>query len=147
MIGGIVFGAAALGAFATGAGVLDWYPTLDKPSWTPPGWLFGPVWTLLYGMMAVAAWLVWRGGETGPIRAPLALFAVQLVLNAAWSILFFGLRSPGAALVDIAALALAISATLAAFRRRSGVAAALLVPYLVWVLFAAALNFEIWRRN
>lgn len=140
----ICYGAAAVGAqFMPG----EWYEGLSKPTWTPPGWLFAPVWTALYGMMAVAAWLVWkRRGEAG-VRWALLLFAVQLSLNGMWSWLFFGLESPGIAMVDIVALWVAILGTIIAFRRLSRVAATLLVPYLAWVSFAAALNFAIWRLN
>lgn len=126
-----------LGGVATAQSVTDWYPTLNKPAWTPPGWLFGPVWTVLYVMMGVAAWLVWR---TGDARAALGIFAVQLALNFAWSFLFFGLKSPVMGLVCIILLWLAIAATIRAFGRNSNVAAVLLWPYLAWVSFATALN-------
>ena len=124
-----------------------WYEQLVKPAWTPPGWLFGPVWTVLYGLMGVAAWLVWkRRGFAGAPNA-LGAFIVQLALNAAWSWLFFGLRRPGLALLDILLLWAAIAITALLFWRHRGLAAALLVPYLLWVSFAACLNFEIWRLN
>ena len=141
------FGAAAIGAqFEPGA----WYAGLEKPPWNPPSWLFGPVWTVLYALMAVAGWLVWKAedaGAAGARRAGLVAFAVQLVLNAAWSWLFFGLHRPGAAFAEIMALWLAIAATLLLFRRVRPLAAALLLPYLAWVTFAAALNFTLWRLN
>ncbi len=130
----------ALGGFATSQPVLEWYPTLVRPSWTPPSWLFGPVWTILYIMMGVAAWLVWRTGDAG--RA-LGMFAVQLALNLAWSFLFFGLRSPLAGLACILLLWLAIAGTILEFRKRSGAAAGLMLPYLAWVSFATALNAAI----
>lgn len=140
----ICYGVAAVGAqFMPGA----WYEQLAKPSWTPPGWIFGPVWTVLYGMMAVAAWLVWKRHGAAGARWPLLLFAVQLFLNGMWSWLFFGLEHPGAALVDIVALWMAILATTLGFWRLSRLAAALLVPYLAWVSFATALNLAIWRLN
>lgn len=144
----LCFAAAAIGGVATSASVTSWYPGLDKPVWTPPSWLFGPMWTLLYAMMAVAAWLVWKvaGGIAGA-KGPLAIFSTQLLLNAAWSILFFGFRSPGLALLDIGLLWAAILATTAAFRRVAPVAGMLLVPYLLWVTFAAALNLAIWLLN
>lgn len=135
---------AALGGFATFQSVAEWYPTLNKPSWTPPSWLFGPVWTLLYIMMAVAAWLVWRAGEA---RAAMILFGAQLLLNLAWSFLFFGARSPVLGLIDIVALWLAIAATIFAFAMRSRLAAFLMLPYLCWVSFATALNASIWMLN
>jgi translocator protein len=133
-----------IAGFATSQSVVDWYPTLAKPSWTPPGWLFGPVWTVLYVMMGVAAWLVWRVGDA---RAALGIFAVQLALNMAWSFLFFGAKSPISGLVCIVLLWAAIVATIVAFRRKSGVAALLLLPYLAWVSFATALNTAIVTLN
>jgi len=129
---------------ATTPNIPNWYAGLAKPSWPPPSWIFGPVWTALYFSMAVAAWLVWRKGNAW---GPLALFAVQLVFNAAWSWLFFGLHSPGIAFVDILLLWIAIAATTMVFWRRSLVAGLLLGPYLTWVGFAAVLNFAIWRLN
>jgi translocator protein len=138
------FLAASLGAvFMPG----DWYAMLKKPSWNPPPWIFGPVWTALYAMMAVAAWLVWKHSGFAARRGPLALFFAQLVLNAAWTPLFFGLHQPGFACAEIVLLWLAIAATLAAFRPLNRAAAWLLAPYLAWVSFAAALNFELWRLN
>ena len=122
-----------------------WYATLAKPTWNPPNWIFGPVWTALYISMAVAAWLVWRKG--GLWQWPLALFAVQLALNAAWSWLFFGFHMPGAAFVEIVALLAAIVATTIAFWPKSMAAGILMLPYLGWVAFASVLNFTIWRLN
>jgi len=140
----ICFVAPALGIFAMPG---EWYASLRKPSWNPPGWIFGPVWTALYAMMAVAAWLVWRRGGFAAQRRALTMFLVQLALNAAWTPLFFGLHWPGVAFAEIVLLWLAIGATLFAFRPVSRVAAWLLVPYLAWVSFAAVLNFELWRLN
>lgn len=138
------FGAAGLGApFIPG----DWYAALAKPAWNPPSWIFGPVWTLLYVLMAVAAWLVWRAGAGPQRRRALALYGVQLALNAAWTPLFFGLHLLGAALAEILVLWVAIAATMVAFARVSRVAAWLLAPYLAWVGFAAVLTFTIWRLN
>jgi tryptophan-rich sensory protein len=140
----LCFGAASLGAvFMPG----EWYAALRKPSWNPPGWVFGPVWSALYTMMAVAVWLVWKRGGFVAQRRPLALFLAQLFLNAAWTPLFFGLHRPGIALVEIVLLWLAIAATLAAFRPVSRVAVWLLAPYLVWVSFATMLNLALWRLN
>lgn len=124
-----------------------WYASLNKPSWNPPGWVFGPVWTLLYTMMAVAAWLVWKRGGFSLQRVPLSLFLLQLALNAAWTPLFFGAHRPDLALVDIVLLWLAILATIWAFRRVHHGAAWLLIPYLAWVSFAAFLNLTLWRMN
>jgi translocator protein len=140
----LCLGVGGLAGWATSQAVVDWYPTLVKPSWQPPPWLFGPVWTVLYAMMAVAAWLVWRVGNA---RAALMLFGGQLLLNLAWSFLFFGARSPGLALLDIGALWLAIAATIFAFAFKSRIAAYLMVPYLCWVSFASALNASIWSLN
>jgi benzodiazapine receptor len=125
----------------------DWYAHLTKPALTPPAWVFAPVWTLLYLMMGIAAWLVWqRRGVAGAAPA-LALFLVQLVLNAAWSWLFFGLQQIGWALADLAALWLALGATLLAFWAHRPLAGLLMVPYLLWVSFAVILNYQLWRLN
>jgi translocator protein len=140
----LCFAVAGLGGLTTTPSIPGWYAGLAKPSWTPPGWLFGPVWSALYLGMAVAAWLVWRRGEA---LMPLALFAVQLAFNAAWSWLFFGLHNPGLGFLDIVLLWAAIVATLIVFWRRSLVAGLLFVPYLAWVSFAAVLNFAVWRLN
>ena len=144
---GLCLAVGALGGLATASSVRTWYPTLAKPSWNPPAWVFGPVWTALYVAMGVAAWLVWRhaGIENG--RAALAAFGIQLALNLAWSFLFFGARSPLAGLVDIGLLWIALATTIVAFARASEVAAWLLAPYLAWVTFACALNLAIVRLN
>jgi translocator protein len=140
----VCFAAAAMGGlFMPG----EWYGALKKPSWNPPGWIFGPVWTALYTMMAVAARLVWRQGGWGKRRKPLLIFLAQLALNALWTPLFFGLHRPGVAFAEIVLLWLAIAATLAAFSRASRFAAWLLAPYLAWASFATALNFTFWRLN
>jgi benzodiazapine receptor len=140
----LCFTAAALGGvFMPG----EWYASLKKPAWNPPGWIFGPVWTTLYTMMAVAAWLVWLQGGWKQQRRPLVIFLVQLALNALWTPLFFGLHWTGLAFAEIVLLWLAIAATLRAFWPVSRVAAWLLAPYLAWVGFAAVLNFTLWRLN
>lgn len=141
------FAASALGGLATGPAIPDWYQSLEKPAWTPPDAAFGPVWTLLYIAMAVAAWLVWKRGGWAAHRTALTLWVVQLVLNSLWSILFFGLRNPALALGEIGLLWLAILATLIAFWRVSRPAGWLMVPYLAWVSYASALNFAIWSLN
>ncbi len=143
----ICFAAAGLGAAVTTSEIPGWYADLAKPYWNPPDWIFGPVWTLLYLMMAVSAWLVWRQAGLARAKLPLALFAIQLVLNSLWSVLFFGLHNPGAAAVEIVLLWAAVLATLITFWRRSHWAGGLLVPYLAWVSFASVLNFTIWRKN
>jgi len=143
----ICFAAAAVGVWLTGDAIETWYRPLQKPSFNPPNWVFGPAWTVLYSMMAVAAWLVWNERDRRDVALPLALFGVQLVLNAAWSGIFFGMHNPAAALVEIAVLWLTILATLIAFGRVKRLAGALLAPYLAWVTFATVLNFAIWRLN
>lgn len=139
------FAAAATGAWI---GPGDWYAGLTKPAWNPPGWLFGPVWTVLYSLMGIAAWRVWsRRGWQAPGR-PLAWFIGQLVLNAAWTPLFFGLKNPGAALICILLMVPAIAGTIRAFYRcGEKTAAGMLVPYLLWTSFATLLNFTLWRMN
>jgi tryptophan-rich sensory protein len=125
----------------------QWYALLDKPAWNPPSWIFGPVWTLLYVTMGVAAWLVWRQAGFAQARVALAVFVGQLVLNALWSYLFFGIHRMDLALVEIVILWSAILATAILFHRHSPPAAVLLVPYLLWVGFATALNTALWRLN
>jgi benzodiazapine receptor len=144
---GLTFAAAGIGGLFTSQSVSSWYPTLARPSWTPPSGLFGPVWTVLYLTMGVAAWLVWREGGWSGGRGALGLFLVQLVLNAAWSALFFGMRAPGWAFAEILLLWGFILATVLAFWEIRPAAGALLIPYLLWVTFAAMLNFAIWRLN
>jgi tryptophan-rich sensory protein len=144
---GLCLAVGALGGWVTAESVQTWYPTIAKPSFTPPNWVFGPVWTALYVLMGVAAWRVWRRAGSQARRGPLALFAMQLVLNLAWSVVFFGAHRIGAAVIVIIALEVAILATLIAFRRIDSVAAAMLLPYALWVAFAAVLNIAIWRLN
>jgi len=128
-------------------GVDSWYLELERPSWNPPGWVFGPVWSVLYVSMAVAAWMVWRKGGLRLNAIPLALFGLQLGLNVCWPVMFFRLRSPAGAFVEIIALWVAIATTLWAFMQRSRLAGWLMMPYLAWVTFAAMLNLAIWRMN
>jgi len=144
----VVLAAGGIGSLATTKAIPTWYQALKKPSFNPPDWLFGPAWTLLYLLMAVAAFLVWKQGFGAPgVKLALAVFLVQLVLNALWSILFFGLRSPLTGLVDIVALWLAILATIVLFFQVSTAAGILLLPYIGWVTFAALLNAAILRLN
>ena len=124
-----------------------WYWKLAKPSWTPPPWLFGPVWTLLYLMMGVSAWMLWRRRSLPAGRVAIALFFTQLALNFAWTPMFFGLHALGVAFAEIVVLWMAIAGTIAAGWRVHRLAAAMLLPYLAWVSFASALNFAIWRLN
>lgn len=143
----ICFTAAGIGSFATYPAIPGWFASLNKPAWNPPSWLFGPVWTVLYAMMATAGWLVWRQLGLLAAATPLFFFAVQLMLNTMWSVFFFGLHNPGLAFVDIVFLWLAIAMTVYFFWRVRPLAGALLLPYLGWVSFAAVLNFTIWRLN
>lgn len=137
-----------LSGYATARGVSTWYPTLVKPSFNPPAWVFGPVWTVLYIVMGVAAFLVWRGGlDVDGVRIALTIFAVQLALNGLWSILFFGMHAPGLALVEIILLWIAIGTTTLLFWRVSPIAGALLLPYWMWVSFATVLNASLWWLN
>lgn len=139
----VCLGAGWLGSLLTRPALTIWYEGLSKPNWTPPNWLFAPVWTILYVTMGVAACLVWRRGSLTAV--PMQLFLLQLLLNVAWSAVFFRFRSPGWAFLEIVALWCAILFTAIAFGRASPVA--LMIPYLVWVSYAAALNFAIWRLN
>lgn len=140
----ICFAAAAIGASFP---VDDWYDNLNRPSIAPPNYLFGPVWTVLYVMMGVAAWLVWRQDSLRQTSLPLSIFLIQLALNAAWSWLFFGLHRMDLAFVDIVLLGLAILVTAILFYRLNRLAGCLLVPYLLWVCFATLLNFRFWQLN
>jgi benzodiazapine receptor len=143
----LCYGVAAIGGFFTAGAIHDWYPKLAKPAWNPPSWVFGPVWTLLYGMMAIAVWLVWLRRRDKSITIPIVLFLVQLLFNAIWSPLFFGLHRLDIAFVDIVLLWLALAATVWLFLKCRRTAGVLLVPYLIWVSFAVALNFSIWQLN
>jgi tryptophan-rich sensory protein len=136
-----------VGSAITVPEIPGWYAGLAKPSFTPPTWVFGPVWSTLYLMMAVAAWLVWRAGGWLYAHVALAIYGGQLALNLLWSILFFGLHRIGPAAIEIVLLDAAIIATIIAFRRHSARAAWLLVPYLLWVGYASALSIAIWRLN
>jgi tryptophan-rich sensory protein len=138
--------AGGVGALAT-RHAREFYAGLVTPSWAPPGWLFGPVWTVLYVLMGVAAWLVWRQAGWAGARGALSLFIVQLVVNAAWSWFFFAWHRGALALADIVLLLGLIVATMVAFARVHGLAAMLLLPYLAWVTYATALTYSIWRNN
>ena len=141
-------GVGGLSGLATSSSVRDWYPALAKPSFNPPPEIFGPVWTVLYVLMGIALYLVWRQGWQRPeVRVAVLLFAAQLVLNGLWSLFFFGMRAPGLALIDIGLLWVLLVATVIAFWRVARPAGMLLVPYLAWVSFAALLNGSIWWLN
>jgi translocator protein len=142
--------AGGIGSVYTFDGVRDWYPKLQKPSFTPPGWVFAPVWTLLYAMMGLSLYLASqrrKEEDDGVWRASRVLFGTQLALNVLWSYVFFRRRSPGWALVEILFLWVAIAATIFAFSRISRIAGLLLLPYLLWTSFAAVLNHSIWHLN
>jgi len=143
----ISFGAAAVGERFTDSSVRTWYPGLLKPAGTPPSWVFGPVWSVLYLLMTTAAWLVWQERHTHDVRLPLGLFFGQLILNAAWSLIFLRLQRPGVALVEILILLLAIVLTATSFSAYSRQAFWLMMPYLGWVGYATYLNLGLWRLN
>lgn len=144
---GICFLAGALGGVATSSSVANWYTQINKPPWNPPGWIFGPVWTALYLMMGISSWLVWKNSSFQEVKFALVWFAFHLLLNVLWSIVFFGLRQPGWAFVEIIALWISIGVSITLFYRYSKPAAGLLVPYWLWVSFAAFLNYTIWSMN
>lgn len=141
------FTAAAIGGAATAQSVSTWYPELVKPAWNPPAWIFGPVWTLLYLAMGVAAWRLWLRGSTPEVSAALRLFFVQLALNTLWSVLFFGLRHPGFACAEVVLLWLCLVWMQIKCARLDRIAAWLWVPYLAWVSFASVLNATVWWLN
>lgn len=140
--------AGSVGSVFTAPSIATWYATLIKPTLNPPAWVFGPVWTTLFALMGAAVFLVWRTGlSSARVKIALAIFAVQLMLNTLWSIIFFGLHSPGGAFIEIVALWIAIVTTIIVFAKISRPAAWLLAPYLAWVSFAAYLNYAIWVLN
>lgn len=140
--------AGIIGSFFTVAAIPNWYTALNKPSFNPPSWLFGPVWIGLYTLMGIALFIIWRQGREKPgVNKALTFFAVQLILNAVWTPLFFGLKLPGLALGEIILLWVVIVLTLVKFYKLSKTAGLLLVPYILWVSFAAVLNFSLWVLN
>lgn len=145
--------AGVIGSVFTTPSIDGWYAGIVKPDLNPPAWVFGPVWTTLYLLMGIAAFLVWSSYTSAPadkkkgIKLTLMLFGFQLVLNTLWSIIFFGLHSPGGALIEIIFLWLAILATIISFAKVSKLAAWLLTPYILWVSFALYLNFYIYILN
>ena len=142
----VSFAASAVGAVAS-IQAKSFYGQLVQPEWAPPSYVFGPVWTVLYALMAIAAWLVWRSGGFHTNRVAMSLFMVQLALNALWSWLFFAWQRGALAFVDIVLLWVLIVVTLVSFWRVRPLAGALLIPYLLWVTFAAALNYSLWQLN
>jgi tryptophan-rich sensory protein len=140
-------GIGALGAAVVATSVDTWYADLAKPPFNPPDRLFGPVWTVLYVLMAIAAWRVWRAADRDTRRGPLTLFALQLALTLGWTVVFFGLQKIGAAVATIVVLDVGVVVTTLAFRSIDRWAGLLMVPYLAWVVFATVLNIAIWRLN
>jgi benzodiazapine receptor len=124
-----------------------WYEGLIKPGWTPPNWVFAPVWSLLYLLMGIAAWLIWKQGGFAAAAWPLGFFLLQLILNGLWSWLFFGRHLIGAAMIDIGLLWVAILITMILFWNRQPAAGIMFLPYLLWVSYASTLNFALWRLN
>lgn len=144
---GMCFVVGAIGRRLTATSVKTWYPGLVKPAGTPPPWVFGPVWSVLYLLMGTAAWLVWQSRYVHDVSLPLLLFLGQLIANAGWSFIFFALRKPGLALVEILFLLLAIVLTAISFSGYSLFAVWLMAPYASWVAYASYLNLGIWRLN
>jgi len=143
----ICLAAGRLGAALTEPALEGWYDTLQKPNWTPPDVVFPVAWSVLYVTMGIAAWLVWKTAERGELRLPLTLFFGQLVINVLWSFSFFGQRSPFLGLICLGALVLAVILTTIAFTRVNRAAGWLFLPYLLWLGYAGALNFAIWKMN
>lgn len=145
---GASLSAGIIGSLFTAPAIPGWYAGLVKPALNPPSWIFGPVWTTLYVLMGIAAFLVWKSGwGRKEVRTALGVFGLQLLLNASWSVVFFGLQSPGWALVNIVALWFAIVWTMVLFYTISRPATYLLVPYILWVSFATYLNYALWILN
>jgi len=143
----LCFSAAALGSVFTSYSLKTWYLTIKKPSWNPPDKVFAPVWTVLYVMMAVAGWMVWERLPQKGFSTPMVLFFVQLVLNTVWSAVFFALRSPGWAFVEVVILWVFIALTMISFWAIYWVSGVLFSPYFLWVSFASVLNYAVWRLN
>lgn len=139
--------AGLIGSIFTANSVNTWYTTINKPSFNPPSWIFGPVWITLYTLMGIAAFLIWNKKKSSQRTKALFVYGIQLVLNTLWSILFFGLQNPGMAFFEILFLLAFILATICFFFKQSKPAAYLLIPYLAWVSFAAILNYNIWILN
>ena len=143
----LCLGIGALGASVVATSVDTWYAGLVKPSFNPPDEVFGPVWTVLYILMGVAAWRVWRSADRDTTRGPLTLFALQLAINLGWTVVFFGLQKIASAVATIVVLDVAVLVTMLAFRSVDRLAALLMLPYAMWVAFATVLNVAIWRLN
>lgn len=144
----LTLSAGAIGSFFTAPAISEWYVNLNMPALSPPNWLFGPVWTTLYILMGLATFLVWREGlEKRLVKVALVVYIIQLILNSLWSVIFFGAKLPGLALVEIGFLWLFIILNIYYFSKVSKFSAWLLVPYILWVSFAAYLNYQIWVLN
>jgi benzodiazapine receptor len=139
--------AGLIGSVFTASSVQTWYVDLIKPDWNPPSWLFGPVWISLYTLMGIAAYIIWSNRDIRGAKLALTIYGVHLIFNALWSVLFFGLRSPGLALGEIIILLIFILATMILFWRINRWAGILFLPYLAWVCFATFLNYTIWQLN
>jgi benzodiazapine receptor len=140
--------AGVIGSIFTTSAISTWYATLKKPAFTPPNWVFSPAWITLFVLMGISAFLVWNKGLSDQkVKIALSIFVAQLLLNVLWSVMFFGLRSPLAGLIEIAVLWIAILLSILYFFKVSEIAGVLLLPYILWVSFAAILNFSIWRLN
>lgn len=140
--------AGIIGSIFTSSSIADWYVNVNKPSFNPPNWIFGPVWITLYTLMGIASYLIWKARKKNlQTKTALIIYAVHLVLNVLWSIIFFGLRNPGMAFVEIIILLIMILATMYWFFKINKTAFYLFVPYLLWVSFASVLNFYIWKLN
>ncbi len=139
--------AGFIGSLFTTPAIPEWYASLQKPSFTPPNWLFSPVWIFLFLLMGVTLYLLWQAASKKEAKLALVLFAIQLVLNTLWSVIFFGLKSPMAAFIEIIVLWVAIILTMQKSLKVSKAAGYLLLPYIIWVSFAAVLNFFLWRLN
>ena len=136
-----------IGGISTSQQIETWYQILNKPSWTPPNCIFAPIWTILYIIMGISVWLIFRKRDVYSTKSAFLFFVFQLLLNAAWSHLFFGMQNPFAGFIDILVLWVAILATIKSFLKVSKLAAVLMIPYFVWVSYATCLNYSIWRMN
>ena len=143
----VCYGVAAIGGVATAGAVDGWYRDVVKPAWNPPNWVFAPVWSFLYFTMAISSWLVWKADRITATRPALAWFGFHLVLNAAWSLLFFGMKRFDLAMIEIVLLWFSIAISIGLYYRVSKLAATLLIPYWLWVTFASCLNYAIWSLN
>jgi len=143
----IVFSFGFIGSFFTTSSITNWYAFINKPLFSPPNWIFGPVWTLLYILMGISAFLIWKKRDNLKTKSALIFYGIQLILNALWSIIFFGMHNPGLALLEIIILWLFILITLIKFYKINKTAGLLFIPYLLWVSFASILNYAIWILN